>query len=319
MSAQPESGPAPVRPTREDPGGLAAAFGAYALWGVLPVLWKEYDFLPAIDTVAHRVIWCLLLLLAILPFRGTFGNFLAGLRDPRRMAVLTVTAAVIGLNWTVFIWAVGEGHILEASLGYFLNPLFSVLLGFLLLGEKLTRLQWLAILMAAAAVANQIVAVGAFPWVALGVAGSFGLYGYLRKITPVGPAVGLATESLIGLPVAVGWLLLFGAREAGSDVLAGFDSGWHVFLLLMTGPATAAPLLLFATAARRIRLATVGILQYVAPSIMFALAVFLYGEPLDAGKLATFALIWAALALYTWEMLRPRGPVPIPPTGPAGG
>jgi chloramphenicol-sensitive protein RarD len=279
--------------------GILAAFTAFVTWGLAPLYFKALDGIPAVEIVAHRVLWSALLLAALLALWRGFDGVLRLRQDPRLVGVLALTALLTGSNWLVFVWAVTANRVVEASLGYFINPLVSVLLGALVLGERLRPLQKLAVLLATGGVLWRVVEVGSLPWVALFLAVTFGFYGLLRKRTPVDAVSGLFVETLLTAPPAIGWLLWQGSRGA----LAfghGAASDW---LLPLSGVITAVPLMLFALGAQRLPLSTVGFLQYISPTLNFLLAVLVFHEPFDASHLLGFALIWAALAVYSLDAL----------------
>jgi chloramphenicol-sensitive protein RarD len=280
--------------------GVIFALLAYGLWGFYGLFFAAVAHINMLEVVAHRAFWSVPIALGVLWALGRLKDLSLILSDRRLVVRLLLTSLSIGVNWAVLVWAVANDRTLEASLGYFINPLLNVVLGFALLHERLTRLQVLAVALAAFAVAVQTLMAGVFPWVALLLAGSFAAYGYLRKTMPIGPVQGFFAEVLVlsacGI-VIVAWLawqedLLFGASSA--DTL----------LLIACGPATALPLMWFAAAARRIRLGTLGLLQYIAPSGLFLTAVVAFGEPLGLWGVASFVLIWAGLAIYSLEALR---------------
>ncbi|WP_254913663.1 EamA family transporter RarD [Sphingobium sp. Z007] len=273
---------------------MLAALGAYSIWGLLPIVFKLVHHVGALEVVAQRVIWSLLLLLVMLTVRSGLPALWATLRAPRLRRALAASALLIAANWLIYIWAVNSDHILAGSLGYFLNPLVNVALGMIFLKERLRRGQAIAIAFAAAGVA--IMAASALPtlWISISLALSFGLYALVRKVTPVAPMAGLATETLLLAPAAllyVGWL-------ASQDRLSfGQDAGTTTMLVLL-GAITTAPLVLFATAAQRLPMATLGVLQYLAPTLQFLCGVFLFGEKLSTGQMASFGLIWLGLILF---------------------
>ena len=283
------------------PSGPLAAALAYILWGLFPLYIKLVAHVPVLEIVLHRSLWALVFVLALLALRRQFGWLAPVLRQPRTLAIFGLSALLLGGNWLLYVWAVNNGRVLDASLGYFINPLVNVLLGFVVLHERPRPLQWAAVALAAGGVLWLAVGAGHVPWVSLLLAASFGFYGLLRKTAPLGAIEGLALETLLLGPLAAAALLWLGASGQG-HFLQG--DGRTDVLLLAAGPATAIPLLLFAYGARRVTLATLGLLQYLGPSIQFVLAVFLYHEPLGASRGVGFALIWAALALYSAESLR---------------
>jgi chloramphenicol-sensitive protein RarD len=283
------------------PHGLIAAALAYGLWGVFPVYIKQIAHVDAVQVVAHRSLWSLLFVFGLLAAWKRLGWLMAALADHHTLRVFAASAALLGLNWGVYVWAVSAGRIVDASLGYFINPLVNVLLGVWLLHERPRPLQWLAVGIAAAGVAWLIIAAGEWPWIALVLALSFGTYGLLRKTAPLGATEGLALETLMQAPLAaalLAWVAWQG--QAAMTVQDPATAGW----LLLAGPFTAVPLLLFAAGARRLTLATLGLMQYLGPTIQFVLGVFVYDEPFTAQRAVGFVLIWAALALYSGESLR---------------
>lgn len=289
----------PVGLTRlDDPRGVLYAALAYVAWGLVTIYWKMLGTVPSSEVLAHRVVWCLVTLVILIAALGRVRHVLHLLKKPKIVGLMTLTALLIGGNWYLFIWSVVEGRVLETSLGYYINPLVSILLGALFLGERLSGLRKIAFALAAAAVAIQIIMLGELPWISLSLAFSFGLYGYLRKVAPVEALEGLFIETLVLAPLAAAYL--FFLAESGDLQFAA--QGYDIDMLLLgAGPVTAVPLLLFALGARLVRLSTMGFLQYVAPTISFLLAVYVWHEPFGPVRAATFALIWVALALVSWE------------------
>ncbi|MBV62486.1 EamA family transporter RarD [Abyssibacter profundi] len=280
--------------------GLLAAFGAFLCWGVFPIYWKALDHVPALEIVAHRLVWCCLwVVLFLFVTRGA--RWLTRLlRRPRVLRNLTVSSALIGANWFLYIWAVNAGHIVETSLGYFINPLVNVMFGVLLFSERLNRRQWLAIGVAAAGVAYMTLAHGRLPWIALVLAASFGLYSVMRKITDVESMPGLAWESAVYFPVACAGLLWL--AWSGDGAMGRVD--WQTDgLLLLSGVLTAVPLILFAIAARQVPLSTIGVMQYLAPTLQLLCGTLLYDEPFTPVEAVGFGCIWTALAIYTADGL----------------
>lgn len=280
--------------------GVSFAITAFMLAGLSAWFYKLIAYVPSFEIVAHRILWAVPVAAITLLVLGRTGDLRRAISTPRTIATLVVTASLVGLNWVLYILAVTGGFALEASLGFFINPLVSVLLGLVFLREKLLPAQWFSVALAGVAVAVQTVMVGALPWLALTLATTFALYGYLRKTVDIGPAQGFLIEVLLFLPVAatyLSWLYAHGQGSFGTD---GFTTAW----LVLAGPMTATPLILFAAAARRVQLATVGLLQYIAPSLVFLIAVFIFQEPLDTGRLACFALIWIALAIFSVSAVR---------------
>lgn len=289
--------------------GLFFGIGSYTLWGVLPLYLHMLKGVPALQVLAHRVLWSLLLLAAIILVLRRAKPILAAARG-RTLLLLVGSALMIAINWIVYIWAVQNAHVLEASLGYFINPLVNVALGFAFLGERLRRLQGVAIGIAAAGVAVLALSGGGALWISLLLALSFGLYGLLRKVAPIDALGGLTVETLLIAPFSIA--LLVYASQAGTNA---FGQSVHLdWLLVLAGVVTALPLLLFAAAARRLPLATLGLLQYIAPSLQFAEAVLLFGEPMRSVHFVTFALIWTGCALYAFDSIR-AARTKVQPTG----
>ena len=286
------------------PSGPLTAAIAYVLWGLFPLYIKQIEQVPALQIVLHRSAWSAVFVFGLLVLLRRFGWLLPVLRQPRTLAVFSLSALLLGGNWLLYVWAVNTGRLLDASLGYFINPLVNVVLGFAVLHERPRPVQWAAVALAAAGVVWLAVGAGHLPWISVMLALSFGLYGLLRKTAALGAIEGLALETLLLAPLAIGglvWLALQGEGVFGRGDLS--TDLW----LLAAGPFTAVPLLLFASGARRVSMATLGLLQYVSPSIQFGLGLFVYHEPFDTGRGIGFLLIWAALALYSaesWRMLR---------------
>jgi len=281
-------------------GALYAAL-AYGTWGILPVYWKALAGVPLLEVLAHRVLGAVLFTAALLAILRQTPELAAALRSRRERLSLLASGVLIGLNWGVFIWAVGVDRILETSLGYYLNPLVNVLLGTLFLRERLRRAQGIAVALAGLGVLVMLVSHGELPWIALALAGSFGLYGFLHKLTRVRPIAALAIETSVLAPAALAYLWLATEHVGGALLTAG---PLAQTLLALAGPVTALPLLWFASAARRLRLSTLGLFQYLAPTLALLVAVFLYGEPFTRAHGVAFALIWSALALYSADALQ---------------
>lgn len=293
---------------RVDRGGVAAALSAYVLWGVFPLYWFLLRDVPSLQTVAHRIVWCAVFVVGWLCLRER-GEWLRALwRKPRTMAVLACTGLLISTNWGLYIWAVTHGRVVDASLGYFINPLASVLLGVVVLRERLTPAQWTAVAIAAAGVAWLAFRHGEPPWIALSLATSFAIYGLLRKLAAAEAVAGLAVESLFLLAPALAFVLW--CEATGTGAFGHGDVGRDV-LLVFAGPATALPLIGFAYGARRVPYSLVGILQYVSPTLQLLIGVMLLGEPFVREQAIGFGAIWAALALYAadglWRAQRPPG------------
>lgn len=281
--------------------GLLFAIGAYLSWGVLPLYFKAVAAVAPGEILAHRVLWSLLFLAAVVLLWRRWRAIRAALANRRAMAILAATALLIGANWLVYIYAVVSGHVLEGSLGYYLNPLVNVLLGVVLLKERLSPLQMAATALAAAGVALLAFGAGAGLWISLALAATFSLYGLLRKIAPVDALEGLWVETALLAPLALGWLLWV----QGQSGPAFLSYGATVDVLLVAGGMiTAIPLLLFTAAARRLPYSTMGFLQYISPTLQFLLAVAVFGEPLTATHMVCFAAIWGALALVAFDGMR---------------
>lgn len=287
--------------------GLASGVSAYLIWGFFPLLFALVAAAGPLEILAHRVVWSLAAVsLALALLRRPWGWLRTVFRGPRFVRLVAATV-LVAVNWLTFIWAVNSGHVVEASLGYFINPLVSVALGALFLRERLRPLQAAAVAIACAGVGWRVWQLDSLPWIALFLAGTFGLYGLLRKRAPVEAASGLFIETLLVAPLALAWLVWVG-QQGGLSFGSGARTDW---LLPLTGVITAVPLMLFAVGARRLPLATVGFLQYLAPSLNFLVAVLVFREPLDATQLVGFALIWCALAVYSFDLLRAaRRPAP---------
>ena len=301
------SAPAEVRALPEDSrAGLAYAIGAFTLWGIYPFYFKALADVPALEIVIHRILWSSLLLVLILLLQGSWPALRRTVRDPALLRRLLVTTVLIATNWFAYVLAVTSGQVLDASLGYFMCPLVTVLLAVLILKERLSRTQILALALVAAAVLMLILALGVVPKIALFLAVTFGLYGLFRKRLPVPPTVALFLECALLVPVAL-LLLPWIAHQHG--LVTPGERPWSFFLLAMAGVVTVGPLLLFGLGAHRLRLSTVGLLQYITPSMLFVEGVLFFREPLSPWRLLAFAMIWAALALYTrdsWRSAHPR-------------
>lgn len=276
-------------------GGLYAV-GAFGTWGVLPIYFKIMEATPPAEILAHRIVWSAILVGLMLKFLGRWREVLVILENRRLVLWLCVSSLLLSGNWMLFIWAVTNGHILQGSLGYYINPMVNVVLGVLLLGERLSRAQWLAVGLSAAGVGVLAVGVGEFPWIAVSLALLFGFYGYVRKTAPAGAATGFFVETLVVVLPALGYLIYLGWDGVGAF---GATSVSYDLLLVFGGLITASPLIMFTAAARRLRYATVGLFQYLAPTMQFLVAVFLYGEAFTDAHKITFSMIWLALAIYS--------------------
>ncbi|ORE89668.1 EamA family transporter RarD [Aurantimonas sp. 22II-16-19i] len=281
--------------------GLFYALGAYGIWGfILPIFMKQLANVSPVEVVAHRIVWALPLAAAILLWQGTFRQAMGHFRSLRTMALAALTASLISVNWGTYIYAIGAGQTLDAALGYYINPLVNVALAAIFLGERPTRLQGVAITLATIGVAVMTVKAGGLPWVSLVLAMSFGTYGLLRKMVPVGASEGFFLEVAI---LVVPSLLVVAIFVPQTHFLG---EGFETMLLIAAGPLTAVPLILYAAGARLLHYATIGILQYIVPTLLFFTAVFLFGEPFSHWQLIAFAFIWTALAIYTWSLVKGR-------------
>lgn len=281
--------------------GVINAICAYTIWGLAPIYFKLLQQVPATEILMHRVVWSFVLLVAIILAMGNWPKVKAVFQQPRTMIWLGITAVILATNWLIFIWAVNNNYILEASLGYYINPLFNVALGMIFLGERLSKWQGIAVLLAFVGVMIQLVSLGTVPYIALALAASFGIYGLLRKKLMVDSVSGLFIESAWLMPAALIYWMLF-LDTPTSDLMEN-DTNLNL-LLIAAGLVTTAPLLFFTGAAKRLTLATLGFFQYIGPSIMFIIAISVYHEPLVFEKLITFAFIWSALVIYSLDSYR---------------
>jgi chloramphenicol-sensitive protein RarD len=279
------------------PGVLQAAL-AYAMWGLFPLYFQLVSAVAPLEIVLHRSLWSLAVVLVLLAVLRRWAWLRDIVRVPRILATFALSALLLSANWLVYVWAVNNGRVVDSSLGYFITPLVNVLLGYFVLHERPRRAQWYALAIAAAGVLWLTFFAGSLPWVGLVLAASFGIYGLMRKTAPLGALEGLALETLLLAPLAAG--LLAWRTSHGGSALSGGDAAL-LGLLALTGPLTALPLLLFAAGARRIPMTTLGVLQYIGPTIQFALGVWLFHEPFAGPRLVGFVLIWAALVIYTAE------------------
>lgn len=281
--------------------GLALGITAYIIWGLFPLYFKTLQAIPALEIIVHRVLWSALggaLLLLLWKHPGWLRQLRA---QPRLWWVLAASSLLIACNWLIYVWAVNNERMLEASLGYYINPLVNVMLGLLILRERLRPLQWLAVAMAALGVALQLITLGEFPWVSIALALSFGSYGLLRKQAPVAALPGLVVETWLLLPLALVWLLFFGS---GTSTEPAFWRTTDALWLMAAGPVTLIPLLCFNAAARHLPYSTLGFLQYITPTLLLILAVWVYHEPFPADRQLAFIFIWAGLAVYSYDAWR---------------
>jgi chloramphenicol-sensitive protein RarD len=295
--------PAPAHPTAAS--GFAAAVTAFLIWGLFPLYLKPLATVPAPEIMAHRIVWCCLLVFGWLAVRGEVSLVRAALADPISRLRLMGSAVLISVNWLIYVWAVSNGHVVEASLGYFINPLLNVVLGVMVLKERLNRAQWFAVGLAGLGVLYLAIVAGRPPWIALSLAASFGMYGLIRKVVAVEAVPGLATETLLLAPFAAAFLVWSEMQGSGALGHSSFAIG---ALLVGSGLATALPLALFAYGARLIPLSTVGLVQYIGPTLQFLIGVLVFHEPFTRSQAVGFVLIWTALAIYAADSLwRNRG------------
>lgn len=290
----------PTRHTPDAARGALAAAACYFAWGLFPLYWRRLAAVDATELIAHRHVASLIFILIVMRFGAGWGALRAALGSRAALGYHVLSGGLLTVNWLVFIWAVNHGHVIETSLGYFLVPLVNVGLGRFVLRERLRWAQWSAIGCAACGVAVLLLRVGHLPWIALSLAATFGGYGLIRKKSPLGPLVGLGLETLLLSPLAVAFLVW--RDRLGLGALGRVDAVTHS-LLLSAGVITAVPLLLFAYGARRIRFSTLGLLQYIAPTVQFAIGAWIYHEPVSGDRMVSFALIWTGLAIYTADNL----------------
>lgn len=287
--------------------GLLFALGAYVFWGVQPIFIKAVGHIPAVEVVAHRIFWAMPIAGIVLLMLGRTADLKAAFSSPRTLLMAAVTATCLAVNWTIYTWAIASGRAVDSALGYYINPLVTVLMGVVLLGEKFSLTQTVAVGLAALAVIVLTFETGGLPWISLALAGSFAIYGYLRKTLPIGPSQGFFLEVLILSVPCLGYIVWLQMRGEGHFLTSEpLDFG----LLLACGPVTATPLLLYAFGAKLLRLSTLGLLQYITPTLVLLIAVFVFGEPFDAVHAVAFGLIWVALVIYTWSALASRSVVP---------
>lgn len=279
-------------------GGLIYALCAFGFWGLVPIYFKALQHVPAMEVLAHRVFWSVPVTLLMLLLGRGWGRFIGSVKSTRVLFTLVASASLVMVNWFVFIHAVQSGRVLEASLGYYVNPLVNVLLGTVFLGERLRRTQVAAVLLAAAGTLNLVMSLGVVPWIALVLAGSFGLYGLIRKTVAVEPVEGLLVETVLMVPLALGYLLWLGLK---AQICFGLVDLATTILLALAGAVTVLPLVWFTHAARRLPLSTLGLVQYLAPTAQFFLGVLVYAEPFGWKHLLTFACIWAGVGIFAGE------------------
>lgn len=281
--------------------GVIYAMLAYTMWGIAPIFFKQLQFMPSLEILAHRIIWSALLLVVIIGLRNNLHKVKAIFASRRQLSILFISASLLGFNWWLFIWAINNDHILDASLGYYINPLLNIALGMVFLKERLSKLQYAAVGLAVTGVAIQLVTFGSFPYIALSLAVSFAIYGLIRKTVSVDAMPGLLIESLVMIvPAFVYWFVF--ASSSATNLL---DNSWTINALIVgAGLVTTAPLLCFVEAARRLNYSTLGFFQYIGPSLMFILAVFVYGEEFGQDRWVTFGFIWTALLVYSYASYR---------------
>ncbi len=278
--------------------GILNGIGAYVLWGIFPIYWKWLHQVPALQVIGHRIGWSFLLLIVFVLLTKQWQDFRSAALVPKMIGIYFIAAVLLSLNWLVYVWGVNAGFIVETSLGYFINPLFSMLLGVVFLRERLRPVQWIPVALAAAGVIYLTVTYGRLPWIALSLAFTFGLYGLVKKLAPLGSLYGLTLETALVFPLALVYLAFVGFTGSGAFLREGPLTD---ILLIGTGAITSIPLLMFASAARQIPLTVVGILQYIAPTLQFLIGVFLYHEPFDHARLIGFGMVWLALIIFWLE------------------
>lgn len=278
--------------------GALAATVAFLFWGLVPLYWKQMQSVPASELIAHRIVWSLLFLCGVMALQRSLASLWSAFRNPKAMWISSLSGLVLAGNWIIYVWAVNSGHVIESSLGYFLTPLGNVAMGYLLLHERLRPLQWAAIAFAVFGVGVLLVGAGHVPWIALTIAATWSVYGILKKKSPLGSMTSLAMETLILFPVAAGFLFWRGIM--GEGVLGQVSVQLHVLILSM-GVVTSIPLVLFAYGAKRLRLATLGLLQYLSPTVQFLIGLYVYHEPFDSIRFQACMLIWCGLIIYTLD------------------
>ena len=294
--------------------GIWNALTVYVMWGFFPIYWKLLQDVPALQVIGHRIGWSFLLLMTVILFTKQWKDFRSVALKPKIIGIYAIAGILLSVNWLIYVWGVNSGFIVETSLGYFINPLISVLLGVVFLHERLRAMQWIPIGLAAAGVIYLTVTYGRLPWIALSLAFSFGIYGLVKKLAPLGSLYGLTLETALVFPIAFVYLAFAQSTGAGAFLQNNLVTD---ILLIGTGVVTSIPLLLFASAVRQIPLTMIGILQYIAPTLQFLIGVFLYHEPFDQSRLIGFSLVWLALIIFWVEnYFANRVPVqPIPEMG----
>jgi chloramphenicol-sensitive protein RarD len=290
--------PVPTPLNRQALAGVAFGLAAYTMWGFFPLYFRQLAEVSPADVLCHRAFWGWLFLCGLLAVRRQWGKLRTVLREPGQWMRLALAGVLVGANWLVFLWAVANREVMASSLGYFLTPLINILLGLVVLGERLSGKAWLSVLLAVAAMINEVATLGSLPWLSLALAGTFGCYGLVRKQVPVDAITGLWFETLAMLPFCLAYVLW--QAPLGHDVLTG-HSTHDMTLLVVAGVLTTIPLMAFAAATRRLTLASIGMLMYINPTLQLATAVWLFDEPMPTGRVLTFVLIWAGLLLYAWN------------------
>ena len=291
--------------TEDSPRGLAFAIAAYLMWGGLPLYLKAISHVPALEVVSHRIIWSVPVASIILIILGRTRDIQIALRSPKLLAMGTLTAALISINWLTYVYAISTQRTLDAALGYYINPLFSVFLGFILLRERMRPLQWVAVCFAIGAVVVLAYELGSLPWISLTLTLSWGFYALFKRSLPIGPNQGFLLEVLVLSPIAIGYLMYLWINGTHSFA----NVSWSTTMLLMgSGVVTAVPLIVYANGAKLLRLSTIGMLQYIAPTFIFLTAVFIFDEPFGWEKKIAFPMIWVALAIYSASLIKTRRP-----------
>ena len=291
--------------TEDSPRGLAFAIAAYLMWGGLPLYLKAISHVPALEVVSHRIIWSVPVASIILIILGRTRDIQTALKSPKLLAMGTLTAALISINWLTYVYAISTQRTLDAALGYYINPLFSVFLGFILLRERMRPLQWVAVCFAIGAVVVLAYELGSLPWISLTLTLSWGFYALFKRSLPIGPNQGFLLEVLVLSPIAIGFLMYLWINGTHSFA----NVSWSTTMLLMgSGVVTAVPLIVYANGAKLLRLSTIGMLQYIAPTFIFLTAVFIFDEPFGWEKKIAFPMIWVALAIYSASLIKTRRP-----------
>ena len=296
-------------PRNHQLAGIGFGLIAYGIWGFFPLFFHQLAHVSPMDVLSNRALWACLFVGLLLTLHQRWGKVLAAFKSPRQFAMLALAAYLVGSNWLIFLWAVGHQQVVASSLGYFLTPLINVLLGLIVLKERLNRLEWVSVGLAVAAIVNEVIALGSLPWISLALAATFGTYGLVRKQVPVDALSGLWLETLAMLP-ACGIYAIWQAGN-GHLVFAAHDLTTSL-LLVGAGILTALPLIAFAAATQRLDLATVGMLMYINPTMQFLTAVFVFDEPMQTARLVSFALIWAGLFVFSWSMWQKYRQAPNP-------